>query len=365
VEDLPDICIARKWLGPAFEAAASIASEGGIDAVLISMSPFDLSFVGTRIQAELGLPVILDLRDPWALDGWRVRRGRRAWREDDRVMSEALASAAGVVANTPAAREALLSRVCGLDPRRVEVVTNGYDEADFPALPPAPRDRGRFRLVHSGSMHSSQIRLNRGLAGWLRRRLHYRPEPIDPTGRTPHYLFRALETLRRSGHPLPDTIEIVAIGQPDPYTLEDAASFGLEDRIRNLGYVDHLESIRWLQRADALFLPLHDLPPGRRSLIVPGKTYEYLAAGRPILACVPAGDARDLVERTGRGYLAAPCDPASIASALGDLHRDWTAGRLDESPRPDWICEYDRRALTSRLAAFLDRTTAAPGGSRT
>jgi hypothetical protein len=64
-------------------------------------------------------------------------------------------------------------------------------------------------------------------------------------------------------------------------------------------YVPPAESVALIRLADLLFLPMRDLPPGVRVTIVPGKTYEYLASRRPILAAVSDGDARDLLESGG------------------------------------------------------------------
>ena len=110
-----------------------------------------------------------------------------------------------------------------------------------------------------------------------------------------------------------------------------------------------------MRHADALFLPLHGLPPGRRSLIVPGKTYEYLAAGRPIVGCLPEGDARDLVERSRLGFCAHSCRSHEIAAALKRL---WAARQAEhpfERTVPAWLKRFDRRFLTEKLARYLDR----------
>ena len=70
------------------------------------------------------------------------------------------------------------------------------------------------------------------------------------------------------------------------------------------GYVTHLQALTLIRSADLLFLPMQNLPPGRRSSTVPGKTYEYLASGRPILGAVPPGDALDLLQRSGHAVCA-------------------------------------------------------------
>jgi glycosyltransferase involved in cell wall biosynthesis len=68
------------------------------------------------------------------------------------------------------------------------------------------------------------------------------------------------------------------------------------------GYLSHEESVQMISTADLLFLPMHNLANGMRSRIVPAKTYEYMATGRPILAAVPDGDARDFLGNVELGW---------------------------------------------------------------
>ena len=67
-------------------------------------------------------------------------------------------------------------------------------------------------------------------------------------------------------------------------TEADRRVAATSDLVRTHGFVTHGESVALMRGADLLFLPMQDLPHGVRATIVPGKTYEYLAAGRPILA---------------------------------------------------------------------------------
>jgi glycosyltransferase involved in cell wall biosynthesis len=116
-----------------------------------------------------------------------------------------------------------------------------------------------------------------------------------------------------------------------------------------LGYVDHRTAIGEMVGADALFLPMHDIPSGRRARIVPGKTYEYLASGRPILAAVPPGDGRDLIVEMDAGRIADPTDVDGLARAIVSLAADAPTPRRV----PAGIEQFERRRLAARLAELL------------
>ncbi len=351
--DVPDIDIGRGWLEPAWQAIRTELLHERPDAVLITMSPFSLAFLGQRVQKQFGVPVIYDLRDPWALDGWRLHGTRRRARRDRAVMRETLTGADGVIANTAEAAAAFRVLVPGLSPRRLTTIPNGYDAEDFAALDVTGRtDPDEFRLVHTGTLHSRVLYAYRGPVGWLRRLRHVRPEPIRPAGRTPYYLLRAMHRLRRRGHPLARRLRLVLVGPGDAATRRCVAESGVQDQVLLTGYVTHPQSVAHVQQADALFLPLHGAPRGRRSLIVPGKTYEYLATGKPILACLPPGDARELVARSGRAFCADPCDADDIARALGALFEAGPSATMARPSEP-WLAAFERRTLTGRLAAFL------------
>ncbi|HUP22009.1 MAG TPA: group 1 glycosyl transferase, partial [Thermoanaerobaculia bacterium] len=60
-----------------------------------------------------------------------------------------------------------------------------------------------------------------------------------------------------------------------------------------------------------------------------GKVFEYLAAGRPILAVVPPdGAAADLIREAGAGVVVAPDDVQGIRDALVGLHAQYQDGGL-------------------------------------
>jgi glycosyltransferase involved in cell wall biosynthesis len=85
--------------------------------------------------------------------------------------------------------------------------------------------------------------------------------------------------------------------------------------------------------------------------------FEYLAAGRPILAVVPPeGEAAELVRVTGAGVVVAPEDVDGIAAALGELERRWRDDELEPLElSPELRQRLSRRERAERLAALLRR----------
>ncbi|MEM1209155.1 MAG: glycosyltransferase [Planctomycetota bacterium] len=352
---------AHDWLEPAADAAEELVDRLRCDAVVVSLGPFDLGYLGRRLADRLDVPVVLDLRDPWALDGARVHPSKRAWRAHRDAMGAACAAVDAVIANTPGARAAIESVFPTLaNATRLDTITNGFDPADFADRPVAapPAEDAPLTLVHAGTFHARQGAGQRGLKGLLRSFVRYQPEPADLSGRTPLHLLDAIERLRSQGHPLGRRVRLVQLGVVDGALRRLVEGHPAGDAVDLVGYVDHAEATRRVSRADALFLPLHGLPPGRRSRIVPGKLYEYLAAGRPILGALPEGDARDWLVDSGMGEAAHPTDPAALVDALVRLDEGLRRGRYDGGPDAAWLERFDRRRLTGALAALLDTLTA-------
>ena len=121
--------------------------------------------------------------------------------------------------------------------------------------------------------------------------------------------------------------------------------------VRIRGYLNHLESIALIRSADLLFLPLQNLPAGQRAGNVPGKTYEYLAADRPILAALPDGDARDLVTAAGAAYVVDPDD--LVLGGLVDLDAGQLEQVVDRAADPQGFGEDALREATDDIGVVL------------
>jgi glycosyltransferase involved in cell wall biosynthesis len=330
------------------------------DVIYASMSPFETATAAARLSQELGAPWIADLRDPWALDEnaphpsavhrWLARR----------QMARVLSTAAAVVMNTEEAAR-VARQMLGGSRSRVVAIPNGYDASDFTGPAPAP-DTRVLSIVHTGYLHTEIGLRHRRTAG-LRARLGGTERGVDFLPRSHVYILRALERLIAEHPDARSRMRLRLAGVLSPTDLEVIAASAHPDIVDALGYVPHSESVDLVRSAGLLFLPMYDLPPGRRARIVPGKAYEYLASSRPILAAVPDGDARELMEAADRAYVCRPTDVEGMASAIAaELDRP-ADDRAAPAEREALITRYERRRLTARLAEVLDDVLRDAGGA--
>jgi glycosyltransferase involved in cell wall biosynthesis len=271
-------------------------------------------------------------------------------------MTAALDAADGVVANVPGARAAF-ERIAPRTGRvPYAVVTNGWEESDFPAPVDVPKG-DTWRLRVAGNFLSTDFqRFSPAKRAW--RLLRVAGEPIDGRGRSPYFLLGALASLRDDAHPAGRDAVLEIAGNVDPLTRRVIDDSGFADRVRMPGFLPHDRCTEFAATADALVLAMHGLPAGARARMVPGKFYEYLAAGRPILGLAPEGDARDWLREDPRSRVAEPCSAASIREALVAMHDAWRRGEAVASRRIPLATRFTRRAQAEELHRYLGEVVA-------
>lgn len=345
----------RWWEDGAAREARAFAGE--VELVYASLVPYDTSDGALRVAKELGVPLIIDLQDPWALDEMWIYPTALQRRRDLGRMRRVLAAADAVVMNTPESVLRVRHAFPELSNRLVVSITNGFDAADFAG--PAPERGDGFRIVHTGYLHTEAgLRLRRQRR--LRRLLGGMYADVDIATRSHLYLLDAVRRVVAADPSLENTITVELAGvlsETDVRIAEEAPFVTLH------GYQTHGETIDLMRRADLLFLPMQNLPPGERAGITPGKTYDYLGSRTHILAAVPPGDARDLLLESENASVCRPDDVTEMANLIGRAVAAKRAGAAPRRPREDVLARYERRRLTDDLARVFDAVRADRGDS--
>jgi len=309
---IPDARIG--WVLPSVRFLSTYLREHPVDAIVTTGPPHSMHLIGLGLKRALGIPWLADFRDPWTdIDYFgELPLTRRALVRHQRLEREVLTHADQVVTVSWSwARD-----LDALGAKNTEVVTNGYDPGDIPS-PAEPVDE-RWSLVHVGSLSAT------------------RDCPA---------LWRLLAELRARDPEFGERFTLRFVGPVDQAILSSVRDAGLADRLDRVGRVPHDEAMRAMQRARVLLLPINETP--NQAGILPGKLFEYLAAGRPILAVGPPSG--DVARVLGEGHLLMPRDEAAA-----DHERVLELFRRGGMAHGTAHGVYARPALAARIARLLE-----------
>jgi len=315
--------LALAWAPFARHRALRLQRRRDFDAVITTSPPESAHAVGMALHRR-DVPWVVDLRDAWSFEPLRppfpTAPQRRA---DERLERRWLAAADAVVCVSQPAAEDLRRRGIA-EPL---LIPNGWDPESAAAAsePTGLLDSGRVSLVYTGR--------------------------FGTYGRDPRPLVDAIQRLDRDDPSAAEKLELVIAG---PLT-EDEATLMERDvspaRIVVAGSLERQRALALQREADALLL----LAQPTRSQLLNIKLFEYLAAGRPILALASGTEAGRIVEEIGGRSVRAD-DPAAIAAALAEL-----AGGPPEPPPADAIEPYTYPAPAERMAEAVEAAIARHG----
>jgi glycosyltransferase involved in cell wall biosynthesis len=325
------------WAPRARRAAAARLARGGVSAVLSTSPPDSVHLAALPLARRFGLPWVADFRDPWI--ALHFRRPPTAWHAArQRALERRVLGSADLVlaASRTHALELEGHPALAGQSRRAVHLPNGFEPDSEPAGAAATgaRDAEHFTLVFTGTLSQ-----------------------MPDTGvflEALHELLAARPEARRR-------IRARLAGPFDTGYADRAVALGLRGIVEFPGPLAHGEARALQRRADLLLLWK---PRGYRTM-VPGKTYEYLDAGRPILALLPEDDEAATLVRSAGGTCLPPGDRSALRAEIERRYLAWKEGASPAAavPRPDWLAEHTRESLAARLARRLDDLVAASAGS--
>ncbi len=292
-----------------------------LDAIWSTYPIATAHLIGSALARQSGLPWIADFRDPMAQPDYPS--DPLVWRSFDRIERETVRRAHSSTFTSPSAVQTYRDRYPA-QADRISLLENGYDEETFAgAVHGKSLNRDRLTLLHSGIVY--------------------------PSERDPTQLFAALQRLKQDHFALYGRIA-VRFRAP----VHDELLYGLAQRYDvgdcieikpSIGYRDALAE---MLSADGLLI----LQAANCNAQVPAKLYEYLRAGRPIIALAdPAGDTAMVARNAGIQTIAPLEDVHAIIRILTHFVDRPSDGSL---PSGSAIASASRRKRTQQLADLLN-----------
>lgn len=324
------------WIPSAVMSGLRAIRKYEVEHLFSSAPHWTSHLVGLALARLSGLPWTAHFRDPWtgpAAEMARLKPISALSMHLEAALERMVVRRADVVVCVTEEHAALLRRAHPeASAGKFVTIPNGFDGAEWEDLA-GEDDRHKadeFVITYAGTLYNR---------------------------RSPVPVFRALKALIDAGEVVRGRLRVELLGRCDMAegrrVSELAAACGLDGCVRLTGPLGRAETLRRMIRSDLLLLFAEGL-----TLQVPGKTYEYLRAGRPILALAPEGAVADLLRRTGGAWLVHPADEPGVTAALREAYCAWEEGRLLPQPDPGVVATYDRRVLAGRFAQLFDRRAA-------
>jgi glycosyltransferase involved in cell wall biosynthesis len=270
------------WGYFATAAALWMHVRGRYDAIYTTSYPESAHLPGFLLHA-LGVPWVVDYRYGGPLwikklvgfDKPKLRERldllfqRTAMRWSDRVITQSEPMRAD------------FCRVFGLDPSKVDVIASGYDDEDFTradrAASPYVKQPHEVHLLHVGVME--------GISD-------------DDRCQLVEALSRVADGLRGSGGGR--ELVVHAVGKQ---LFTDALRTAARFEYRHHGTVVHRHLAPYLCFADCYLLSTLTTSTGHDEVrgFIPGKVWEYLRAGKPIVMIGPSDEIWSIIDEAGVG----------------------------------------------------------------
>ncbi len=307
------------WINPSVRFLKDYLKANPVDAIVSTGPPHSAHLIALALKKETGIPWLADFRDPWTtMDYYKeLLLTRWANKKHHRLELEVLKTADKVIVIGNGMKNEFEEK----SGRKVVVVTNGFDEADF--VSDKIQLDEKFSIVHIGTFFSR----------------------INPTN-----LWQALSGLKEEKHPLISELQIKLMGRVDPMVAESILKAGLEEQLILLPIQPHEEAVRQMRSAQVLLLCIFE----QTKFVVTGKLFEYLASKRPIFCVGPIdGDADAILKETSAGITFSFSDKMGIKQHLMDLFKKFKAGELKEIKSNSQ--KYSHRELVKEIVSQLNQ----------
>ncbi len=310
----------RFWVKPSVRFLKKYLASNPVKAIITTGPPHSLHLIGMHLKRSLGIPWISDFRDPWTkiyyypnlplsapANALHHKLEKKVLKRSDRVIT---------VGKTIAKELESISQ------RKIEVVENGFDLEETPAI--KPTNNKKFRIVHTGNISRNKNQ---------------------------HFLWKAISRLLYHYPELKNDLEIVQAGAIDHNELQFFKEINITSFITKYDYLPNNKVLELQQTASVLLLMISNTKYSKG--ILTGKLFEYLAASKPVLAIAPLdSDLASVINQCDAGTVVDFNNNDKAFQVLDNYYTQFKANMLTSNTKNHE--KYSRLALTKRIVRLIE-----------
>lgn len=281
---IPD---ARKgWNKYAIAVAQKIIEKQKINTIITTSPPHSTQLIGLKLKEKYDINWVADLRDPWT-DIYYYKKMNHTFiakRIDALYEKDVLEKADKIVVVSDFIKQLFLKKSNNINPEKVFVIPNGYDEEDFIVSKTFSKNE-KILIAYNGTLSNDY--------------------PIKS-------FIEALKTVLNENASFILSVQFTGSVSQD---VKQYITNSIPNNCLFNNHVPHKKSVEILLESDILLLLIPEV--ANNEGILTGKLFEYLAAENPILCIGPKqGNAAAIIEKCKAGKTFEKDETTAIAAYL-------------------------------------------------
>ncbi len=295
---------------PAFAKADTLITTG---------PPHSVHLIGQRLKATPRFEKkqwIADFRDPWTTIGYHqsLQLTKSSEQKHRSLERQILQQADHIIVTSPSTKKEFVQKTN----TPIKVITNGFDLIPNDVKQP----KGDFVIRHIGTLLAD---------------------------RNPIKLWETLQQLCQDHEDFAADFKLELAGNLSNNIKESIQEVGITSQVNYLGYVPHDNAVELMNSAQVLLLI--EINTSITRAIIPGKTFEYIASRRPVVAIGPQdSDIECLLQESNAGVYFT-YEVTGLYDHILDLYRKYKQELLLGNDHA--IDRYHRKSLTKELEKVI------------
>lgn len=310
------------WIPLTVHKAYTLVKRHRFDLIYVSCSPFSSALIGVVLKKLTGKPLVIDFRDPFALEGPSYRRLLKSRIALNIAYESYVIRQADLFIVNSREIENEYAQVRPESRGKTHFVHNGFDP-DFLPQDPLPAKFSRFTLIYTGEFY------------------FFSPEYIQT-------LFQGLRLLREEGTIDPESFQFLFYGNGHTEIKKLSNTYAISDVVSAAPRIPYREILSAILQSHLLLLRIV-------KRFISTKLFEGIALNVPFLATIPNGEAEELIRMYSPGsYIVTEERPELVAQAIRDGIAAYAHHEVPDNHVQEFLNDFSRESLTRKLAGHIE-----------
>ncbi len=309
------------WQKPALKKVDEIWKKyNGFNVIFATAPPYSDFLIGQDVKKKYKVPLVIDYRDAWVdspvLNFYPTPFHKMS---NMRLEKSVLKDANRIITTNRRVKELIISRYGNIEYNDVKIIPHGFDEEDFEKAKTMDLPiTNKMRITYSGSFYT----------------------------RNPKFYLEGIQKFFIKYPELKNEVEFCFIGIISKDNLALIKSYNIEGSLNILGYINHIECIKYLLASDVLFFMISR--GENDDAAMPGKVGEYIGSRKNIIACIPEGVTKKMLEKYNAVRFVDE-NPDELRNTFHEYYMMYKNNTLPAANN-DVVEQFDRKSLTYELA---------------